>query len=70
MPTYYVNANAQPDGYHEVHVDDGSCPYPPTAVNRIQLGWHANCRDAVSAAKRVFHKSDGCYWCIRECHTR
>lgn len=71
MPEYYVNRNEQPeDGYHEVHVDDGSCPYPPNLHNRISLGWHVNCQSAVTAAKRIYPKSDGCYWCVRGCHTR
>jgi hypothetical protein len=70
MPYYYVNRHEQSDGYHEVHVDDGLCPYPPDQQNRIPLGFHANCNEAVSASKQVYAKSDGCYWCIRDCHTR
>lgn len=70
MPNYYVNRNEQSDGYHEVHIDDGSCPYPPQIGNRLPLGYHPNCASAVAAAKTVYPKSDGCYWCIPTCHTR
>lgn len=71
VPYYYVNLNEQPhDGYHEVHIDAGSCPHPPLLQNRHNLGYHQNCRDAVQAAKGIFPKSDGCYYCLPLCHTR
>lgn len=63
---YYVNNNAQANGDHEVHVR--SCNHFPG--DTTGLGDHANCRTAVAAAKRIYAKSDGCFWCCRECHTR
>ena len=71
MPVFYRNKNAQPDGYNEVHIDDGSCPTPPYLSNRQTLGWHGNCKDAVAYAKKnLSGKSDGCKHCIPACHTR
>ncbi len=70
MPQYYVNRNAQPDGYHEVHIDDNSCPTPPDTQNRENLGWRTNCSDAVGEAKRRYTHADGCENCVPTCHTR
>ncbi len=71
MPNYYVNKNAQADGYHEVHVDDNTCSHPPEPINRDPLGWHADCKSAVTAAKAKYaNKADGCYYCVQACNTR
>ncbi len=70
MPQYYVNKNAQSDGYHEVHIDDNSCPYPPALENREDLGWHLDCTSAVLEAKRRYTFADGCAYCVPTCHTR
>ena len=67
---YYVNSNPQSDGYHEVHVDNDSCPYPPAVGNRVDLGWHDNCQSANSAARSRYPLVDGCFYCNRNCHTR
>lgn len=63
---YYVNKNAQANGDHEVHKSD--CSFLPDKDNRIYLGDFTNCRDAVAAAKKHYHQSDGCYYCSPECH--
>lgn len=68
---YYVNINPQPwpeNGEHEVHKD--GCPTPPFGSNRHDLGWFSNCQDAVTAARKVYSKVDGCKNCIPQCHTR
>lgn len=70
MPAYYVNKNAQDDGYHEVHIDDNSCPYPPLVSNREDLGWHSDCAGAVAEARRRYTHADGCGHCVPGCHTR
>ncbi len=71
MPYYYVNKNAQSDGYHEVHIDDNTCPTPPLSSNREPLGSHSSCSSAVNESKRNhYNKSDGCKNCIPTCHTR
>ncbi len=72
MPKYIVNRIAQPTGEHEVHRDDGTCNYLPTLMNRIDLGFHYTCQDAIAHAKRLFpsNQFDGCYWCSNTCHTR
>lgn len=70
MAVYYVNKNAQSDGYHEVHIDNGTCPHPPLYQNRDSLGWHERCSGAVSEAKRRYGKADGCGWCVPNCHSR
>lgn len=65
MADYYVNRNAQPNGDHEVHKSD--CNYLPN--DRQYLGNFATCEPAVREAKKHYPKSNGCYWCSRECHT-
>lgn len=70
MPNYYVNENAQSDGYHEVHIDDESCSAPPRLENRRALGWHVDCQSAVKEAKTIYSNSDGCAHCVPGCHTR
>lgn len=71
MSYYYVNKNAQPNGDHEVHIDNGSCPTPPDIWNRLSLGYFSNCREAVRAAKlRYYSTADGCAYCIPECHKK
>lgn len=70
MANYYVNKNEQSDGYHEVHIDDNSCSHPPEVANRRDLGWHLTCAGAIEEARKIYAKSDGCYYCIPECHTR
>ncbi|MCF1715251.1 hypothetical protein L0U88_11495 [Flavihumibacter sp. RY-1] len=65
---FYLNLVPQIDGYREVHTSD--CRFFPTQHNRIPLGEYFSCREAVAAAKNKYLKSDGCYYCCRECHTR
>lgn len=67
MERYYVNENAQPNGDHEVHKE--SCTHEPLPRNRRQLGYQTSCASAVIEAKKVYQKSNGCYWCCAECHT-
>lgn len=71
MPNYIVNSNAQPNGDHEVHVDNGTCTRMPLPQNRIGLGSHYNCSTAVSTARSAYPywKVNGCYWCASSCHT-
>jgi hypothetical protein len=70
MPKFCVNSNAQSDGYHEVHNLDKPCPEPPAPHNQIDLGYHMSCHGAVTKAKTLYPKSDGCAHCCPECHTR
>jgi hypothetical protein len=65
MANYYVNNNAQTNGDHEVHKE--GCTYMPN--NKQSLGNHTTCHQAVTAAKQIYSRSNGCYWCSRECHT-
>jgi hypothetical protein len=70
MPNYCVNVNAQPgSGDHEVHDLASNKGCLPAAVNRIDLGWHPSCREAVTKAKSYFSDSNGCYYCANDCHT-
>lgn len=68
MAKYYVNKNAQADGYHEVH--ESGCSYLPAPENQIYLGNFTNCRDAVNKARDYYNLVDGCYYCSPDCHTR
>lgn len=67
MARYYVNKNAQSNGDHEVH--KSGCSYMPEEHNRIYLGDFTSCHGAVSEAKKRYPKSNGCYYCSRDCHT-
>lgn len=67
MARYYVNDRAQANGDHEVHKQ--GCSFMPDVSNRTYLGDYSSCRPAVSAAKKKYSKSNGCYFCSRECHT-
>lgn len=71
MPNYVINRNAQPNGDHEVHIDNGSCTHMPLVENRIALGSHTNCASAVTLAKNRYPsvRVNGCYWCCYPCHT-
>lgn len=65
---YYVNANAQSNGDHEVHTQ--SCEWLPNVENRIFLGDFTTCGPAVRAAREHFTQVNGCYYCSRLCHTQ
>jgi hypothetical protein len=70
MPHYCVNTNAQPGSRdHEVHDLASTRNCLPAQHNRRDLGWHANCRDAVAAARRLYTDSNGCAHCVPLCHT-
>lgn len=68
MPYYYVNKNAQSDGYHEVHETD--CTQGADPENQHGLGWHSDCRGAVAKAGESYPRVDGCAYCCEDCHTR
>ena len=67
MKHYYVNDKEQSNGDHEVHHQD--CYYLPATENRTYLGYFSTCKEAVSKAKETYWKSNGCYFCSKECHT-
>jgi len=67
MVRYYVNKNAQDNGDHEVH--KWACDRMPIEENRLYLGDFSNCFDAVRKAKQHYPRSNGCFYCSRECHT-
>ena len=68
MTRYYVNRNAQETGEHEVHKE--TCNRLPDLVNRIDLGSHSTCQQALAAAKKHFSNVDGCAWCSSACHKK
>lgn len=69
MAKYIVNINAQNNGDHEVHRDDGSCDHMPNVENRKFLGYFDTCGPAVREAKKSYRQSNGCYYCCKPCHT-
>jgi hypothetical protein len=70
MANYYVNANAQSTGEHEVHVN--TCVYFSQIVDARYLGAFLTCQAALQEARNRFPDwtVDGCKSCIPECHTR
>lgn len=67
MAYYYVNTKDQSNGDHEVHKT--GCSFMPSAENRKYLGDFYSCSSAVTEAKKTYSKSNGCYYCSKECHT-
>lgn len=65
---YYVSKKTQSDGYHEVHTYN--CTQGPDSDNRTYVGDYSSCKPAVREAKKHYQKSDGCYYCSKNCHTR
>lgn len=68
MSHYYVNQQVQANGDHEVHVP--GCTFFPNPENRIYLGTFLECRSAVAAARRYYYQVNGCFYCLRACHTQ
>lgn len=68
MPEYLYNVNVDENGNHEVHTTN--CNYLPSVLNQKSLGWHTDCKEAISYAKRVTGRPnfDGCFHCCSECH--
>lgn len=66
MALYYVNLNADDNGYNEVHKSD--CYWLSIASDKQYLGSFSNGVEAVNFAKRLGFKADGCYFCCKEAH--
>ena len=66
MPRYYVNNQAQANGDHEVHKE--GCFYLQFVISKTDLGYHDTCETAIIAARRIYHKADGCKVCSEDCH--
>ena len=69
MPEYIVNINARSTGEHEVHMLL-NCTRLPDPENKKSIGYHDNCQDAVTEAKKIFGNVDGCAICCPACNTR
>jgi hypothetical protein len=67
MKKYYVSTQKQSNGDYEVHSED--CRYLPKLINRIHIGIHSNCADALTEAKKIYQHSNGCKTCSTACHT-
>lgn len=69
MPNYCVNRQPQPgSGDHEVHDLGTTKGCLPDWANRLELGFHASCSDAVAMAGHYYSDVDGCYYCANSCH--
>jgi len=67
MALYYVNKNAQSNGDHEVH--KSGCTFMPADHNRLYLGDFSSCHSAVIEARKIYPRSNGCFYCCNACHT-
>lgn len=63
MTRYFINRNAQPNGYHEVHAE--GCQFLPSAENMIYLGEFSSRFGALQAAKTQFAQVSGCHFCTQ-----
>lgn len=71
MPSYVINKNQQSNGDYEIHSVASDCIFMPNPENRIDLGFHNSCHDALSTAKNRWSnkKINGCYYCCNACNT-
>lgn len=69
MYPYHLNANVQPEGEHEVHLE--GCHWMPEVGNRLYLGLHTGCASAVMKARGEYPtwSINGCVHCSAACHT-
>lgn len=67
MSKYYVNDRGQVNGDHEVHKD--GCYWLSLVQSKSDLGYHIDCRSAVTKAKTIYRQSNGCKYCSENCHT-
>ncbi len=71
MDKFILNKNQQSNGDFEVHNETKGCSFMPRPENRIDLGYHTTCHQAVASAKAKWpsHKINGCAFCCPACHT-
>jgi hypothetical protein len=65
MHKFYMNNKSLLNGNLSVHKED--CPFLPETGHRIYLGAFESGQDAVRTAKIISLKSDGCYFCLKDC---
>ena len=67
MPVHYwVNSHAQSNGDHEVH--KYGCNRMPDKKNLVDLGFHYSDYSALEAARKLYPKADGCWYCCPTIH--
>ncbi len=66
MKKFYVSKDAEMDCGHEVHRE--GCMYLPPPERILYLGKLACAFSAVSEARKLYRKTDGCLHCTPECH--
>lgn len=71
MDKFIINKNPQANGDHEIHNVTKGCSYLPLVQNQVDVGYFANCQQAITKAKSSWpnNKINGCYWCSTTCHT-
>jgi hypothetical protein len=71
MDQYVMNKFAQHSGDHEIHNATNPCHYMPMPQNQEELGYFHHCLDAVAEAKSRYpsYRINGCFFCVKECHT-
>ncbi|CED57624.1 hypothetical protein ACU5DF_07040 [Aliivibrio wodanis] len=67
MSLFYVDKNEQANGEHEVHT--ATCTHSPGITKCEPLGYHTACSTALNAAKEIYPKSNGCYYCSYSSYT-
>jgi len=72
MIKYFINANAQSSGEHEVHRADCEWLEIIIPTNRLYLGTFDNCKSAVTMAEIKYPNwsIDGCKYCSPDCHKK
>lgn len=67
MKSYIVNQNTDDKGYNEVHIPT-ECNNLPLVQNRVSIGSHDSCQQALAEARRRGYNPDGCAHCAPGCH--
>ncbi len=65
---YYLSKKKEFSEEHEIHT--ASCIFLPKPENRIDLGEHETCPQALRVAKTYFKHINGCFFCSGPCHVR
>jgi len=63
VANYYVSKSPQANGHHEVHAS--TCLLLPLPEERLVLGYHESCKDALEYARLNYRQVTGCKTCSR-----
>ena len=63
---YHIDKIASETGTHVLHLN--GCAHQPSLENRLQLGYHLDCKSAIITANNTHSSVVGCKYCSIECN--